>query len=356
MGVERYCRPMPRAVLLGGTGAIGYASALRLAASGWSVEVTCRDLAGAPPALADAGVEVRVADRTDVSGLRRALGAGADLLVDCACFTGAQARALAPFLGAVGHTVLISSKAVYVDGSGRHANGDEPARFVGPIREDQPTLAPGDAPSDTPAGYGANKVAAEQVLLDTGAPVTVVRPSKIHGPYARRPREWVFVRRVLDRRRVVLLARTGAGVDHTTAAANVAALIDAVAQRPGRRVLNCADPDAPSARAIARAVAAHLGHDWSEVLLPDNAELGLGGHPWDTLPPIVLDTAAAADLGYAPVGDFAATVADEVRWLSSAAGGRGAPPGPFDRAFFAPYFDYVREDRWLAEHPVAGCS
>ena len=71
-------------------------------------------------------------------------------------------------------------------------------------------------------------MAAEQVLLDSGAPVTVLRPSKIHGAGAPRPREWVFVKRVLDRRPAVLLAR-GAGIDHPTAAANIAALIEVVA-------------------------------------------------------------------------------------------------------------------------------
>ena len=64
--------------------------------------------------------------------------------------------------------------------------------------------------------------------------MTVLRPSKIHGPGARRPREWVFVKRVLDRRPVVLLARRGSGVDHTTAAANIAALIEVAAAKPGR--------------------------------------------------------------------------------------------------------------------------
>src|SRR6185437_4529957 len=71
----------------------------------------------------------------------------------------------------------------------------------------------------TAEGYGTNKVAAEQVLLDSGLPVTVLRPSKIHGPGTRQPREWVFVRRVLDGRPVVVLAHQGAGVDHPTASA-----------------------------------------------------------------------------------------------------------------------------------------
>ncbi|ANZ39177.1 hypothetical protein BBK82_26985 [Lentzea guizhouensis] len=38
--------------------------------------------------------------------------------------------------------------------------------------------APGSMDFDSPKGYGANKVAAEHTLLDSGLPVTVLRPSK----------------------------------------------------------------------------------------------------------------------------------------------------------------------------------
>ena len=151
--------------------------------------------------------------------------------------------------------------------------------------------------------------------LDSGFPVTVLRPSKIHGAGALRPREWVFVKRALDRRPAVFLARRGAGVDHTTAAMNLAALIEAVAAYPGRRIFNSADPDAPSALEISRAIAHALGHTWVEVLLDDADGDALGAHPWDAPYPIVLDMTAAAEIGYVPVGDYATTVVDEVEWL-----------------------------------------
>ena len=59
-------------------------------------------------------------------------------------------------------------------------------------------MKPGDMPYNSPQGYGANKVAAEQVLLDSGMPVTVLRPSKVHGEGAAPPREWYFVKRDAD--------------------------------------------------------------------------------------------------------------------------------------------------------------
>jgi nucleoside-diphosphate-sugar epimerase len=171
----------------------------------------------------------------------------------------------------------------------------------------------------------------------------VLRPSKVHGAGSTRPREWVFVKRVLDRRPAVLLARRGAGVDHSTAAANVATLVETVAAQPGRRILNSADPDAPSALEISRAIARHLGHDWDEVLLDDGADETLGRHPWDAVHPIVLDTSAAAELGYAPAGDYAATVVEEVDWLVASPDVRPPPDDPF----FEPLLDYAAEDRYL---------
>lgn len=341
---------MPRALIVGGTGAIGRATARRLLATGWQVDLTGREPARLPADIAAAGGTFVAAERDDSDQLRDALGGGADLLVDCICYTAEDATRLLPLVRDAGSTVMISSKAVYVDGAGNHSNSDTAPRFHGPISETQPTLPPGDRDSMTREGYGENKVAAEQVLLDSGDPVTVLRPSKVHGEGARRAREWVFVKRVLDRRAAVFLAGRGAGVDHTTAAANIAALIEVAAAEPGPRILNSADPDAPSALEIARTVARQLGHTWEEVLLDDGADEKLGRHPWEAPHPIVLDMAAATALGYTPVGDFATTVAGEIDWLVSAArGGEGAEHLPnHDDPFFGPMLDYGAEDRYLA--------
>jgi nucleoside-diphosphate-sugar epimerase len=353
-----------RAVIVGGTGAIGRAAARRLLATGWSVELTGRDPARMPRDIAAAGGRFVAADTRDAGRSRATFGDGADLLVDCVCFTAEDAARLLPLARDTASTVLISSKAVYVDGAGRHSNSPADPDFGGPVREDQPTVAPGYGDYRSAAGYPAGKVAAERVLLDSGAPVTVLRPSKIHGPGSRQPREWVFVKRVLDRRPALFLAHRGAGVDHPTAAANIAALIELAAARPGPRILNAADPDAPSALEISRVIARHLGHTWDEVLLDDQqaapgqpalgqpapGQPALGRHPWDRAHPFVLDMTAAARLGYTPAGDYAATVAAAADWLVAAAqGGEDADlvPGPADE-YFAPLLDYRAEDRWLA--------
>jgi nucleoside-diphosphate-sugar epimerase len=339
---------MPSAVVVGGTGLIGRAVARRLVAGGWGVAVTGRDPGRMPGDLAAAGVRFAAVDRDDPAGLAAVVGDGCDLLVDCVCYTAAQARLMLPLIRDTGSTVMISSKAVYVDEAGNHVNSAVAPRFRGPVTERQPTMKPGDMPYNSAEGYGANKVAAEQVLLDSGLPVTVLRASKAHGEGARPAREWYFVKRALDRRPALLLAGRGTGADHPSAAANIAALVQVVARQPGRRILNAADPDAPDGLAISRVIAGLTGHTWREVPLGDEAPPQLGRHPWHHLPPIVLDTSAARALGYQPVGDYATTVAEEVGWLVDRAAHRPTwtPPG-IDEELADRWFDYAAEDAWL---------
>jgi len=240
---------------------------------------------------------------------------------------------------------MLSSKAVYVDSAGNHVNSDVSPRFDTAVTESNPTMEPGAGEYDSPEGYGANKVAAERALLDSGHPVTVIRASKVHGEGASRSREWMFVKRILDGRPAVFLAGAGQGGDHTTAAVNTAALVERVAAVPGTRVLNSADPDAPNAQGIARTIAEYLGHEWDEVLLDGSAPAGLGGHPWDFRPPLVLSTAASLELGYEPVGCYAETVPYQIDWLVSAAASK-AVPGQGD-PFFNHYLNYELEEGYL---------
>ena len=175
---------MARVLILGGSGAVGQAVARRLLASGWAVDITGRRPVGVPEELTRAGARYMVSGREQPDELNSAVGSGVDLLVDCLCFSAAHARQLLPVLGDVGAMVMMSSKAVYVDADGNHVNSDMPPHFEGPIREDQPTLPPGEMDYNSREGYGPNKVAAERVLLDSGHRVSILRASKIHGPWA----------------------------------------------------------------------------------------------------------------------------------------------------------------------------
>jgi hypothetical protein len=89
-------------------------------------------------------------------------------------------------------------------------------------------------------------------------------------------------------------------------------------------------------------IARHLGHDWTEVSLTADVDPALERHPWDKLPPIVLDLTAATDLGYRPVGDYASTVPADVDWLVN-------DRPDLDGGFVTGLFDYATEDRYLAD-------
>ena len=87
--------------------------------------------------------------RATARRLRAVFGNAADLLVDCACYTAQDVTGLLPVARDAASTVLISSKAAY----GRHSNSPVKPCFAGPVREDQPTVAPGYGDRRKTAGW-----------------------------------------------------------------------------------------------------------------------------------------------------------------------------------------------------------
>jgi len=301
---------MNRAVILGGTGAIGGATAALLRSAGWAVDVTGRDRAAMPSELAGAGVSFHAVERGDTAAIDRLIGDDTTLVVDLLAYRGADVRALLPALRRVRQSVMISGRAVYVDADGNHINADVAPRWDAPIAEDTPTVAPASDDVDpfTREGYAPGKVAAEQVALDSDADVAVLRVSKVHGRWARQARTLAFARDAANGVQHFAVVRPGA-TDHLTAAANVASLISALAADTATtRVLNAADPDTPTAADIIRAIGDTVG---AAVTVGP----GDGRNPWGPVHDIVLDTAAAMRVpGYHPVGDGLCLIADEVRW------------------------------------------
>jgi len=212
-------------------------TALRLAQAGWSVDVTGRSSSRMPAELVEAGVRFHQIERSDIGRVERLVGAGADLLVDLVAYTAADVRAVLPLMASVSCPVLVSSRAVYTDAAGRHVKGDEAPEFDAPIREDNRTLPPAgdDVNPFTRHGYAPCKVAAELAALDSGLPVTVIRPSKVHGPWARNARTKGIVERMLRGEPTIELADPNT-IDHLSAAANTAGARGpslAVAHDPG---------------------------------------------------------------------------------------------------------------------------
>jgi nucleoside-diphosphate-sugar epimerase len=335
------------AFIVGGTGMIGRAAAPRLLADGWDVTVASRGEQSLPDDFAD--VRTVQVDR-EQNDLAAVVGDGVDLLVDVILYRPEDAEQLLALRGHVGSVIAISSASVYADNEGnsideaREGGRDFPHLPV-PIPERQRTVEPSDTT------YSTRKVAIERALL--GEPdlrATILRPCAIYGPGATLPREWFFVKRVLDRRRIVPLAFRGESRFHTTAAENLAELIRLAAARPGRRVLNCGDPDPPTVVRIARAIGRVLEWEFTEVLLPGAPVDSVGRNPWAAPRPIVVDMAEAElQFGYRPVARYERDVARMCEWLVAATKGRDWH-AVFPRAaeYMGEHFDYDAEDEYLS--------
>lgn len=340
---------MPKALLLGGGGQVGRAAARRLLEEGWEVTIGTRS---GRPREGAAGVAV---DRCEPSALATALGGGVDLLLDCVCYDEDQAEQLLQVGDRVGGLVVLSSLSVYADEQGHSLDEARTPEafpvFPVPVTEEQPTVAPG------PATYSTRKVALERRLLDQNrVPVTVLRPGAIHGPHSAHAREWFFVKRALDSRPAVVLAYRGESRFHPTGVTNLAEAVLAAARRPGQGVFNLVDPDCPTVAEIGRAVAALLGYEPVEVLLPGRPVKTVGESPWATSRPFVASTNRAETLlGYAAVRTYAEQLADDVAWLVRATEGRDWREVLPDLAenYSTDFFDYTAEDayvRTLVDH------
>ncbi|MCP2261412.1 Nucleoside-diphosphate-sugar epimerase [Streptoalloteichus tenebrarius] len=337
------------ALIIGGTGQVGLGTAERLLDDGWEVTLAARGRRAVPARLADHVRTVRW-DREDPADDLAPLATGADLVLDCVCYTPEHAEQLLALGDRVGHLVVISTAGVYVDDEGRGMDRvDDFPRLPVPISEDQRTVEPG------PGGYTSEKRAVERSLLDRAVvPVTVLRPGAIHGTDSVHSREWWFVKRVLDGRTCVPLAFGGANRFHPSAVANIAELVRLAGARPGTRVLNAVDPDAPTVLEIGRAVAELLDHEWREVPLPPDAPPPLGVTPWSLPGDVVLSMARAhEELGYRPVTSCLGSLAAEVEWVLASVADRDwreVFTDLVDKYDGIDFFDYATEDAYLAAH------
>ncbi|WP_328337155.1 NAD(P)-dependent oxidoreductase [Streptomyces violaceus] len=341
---------MTRAVVIGATGQIGRVAVGALARDGWEVTAVSR-AGGRHPRWPD-GVQAVRADREDDAALSAAVGDGCDVLVDMVAFDAGHARQLTGLAGRVGSAVVISSVSVYEDDRGRGFDTqNEPGGFPEyplPLTEAQRTVRPGDA------SYSTRKAALERELLAAGdrLPTTLLRAGAIHGAYCRTPRELYVVKRNLDGRRRRVLAYGGESRFHPVSVHTIAELIRLAAARPGARVLNAVDPDAPTVARIAAEIDAVMGVRTEDVLVdgPPPAS-GVGETPWSVPVPVVCDMSAAErELGYRPVVRYADTLPETIACIEERLAGRDWREAyPKMVQAYGDLFDYAAEDAWLAE-------
>ncbi|MER7728337.1 NAD-dependent epimerase/dehydratase family protein [Streptomyces sp. NPDC096323] len=338
--------------VLGATGQIGRAAVRSLVEDGW--EVTAASRGGDRDGSWDEGVRTAALDRDEDGALAAALGDGCDVLVDMVAYGEPHARQLTALADRIGSAVVVSSGAVYEDDRGRgfdtQGDPDGAPRYPVPLAESQATVAPGGAT------YATRKIRLERDLLAAGdaLPVTLLRAGAVHGPYCRSPRELYFVKRALDGRARRVLAYGGTSRFHPVHAANVAELIRLAARKPGSRVLNAADPQAPTVAEIGEAVDAVLGHSARTVLMPGDATPeGVGETPWSSPHPIVYDMSAAErELGYRAVTGYTQSLPETVEWIVGQLAGRewtDAYPAML-RSYGTRLFDYAAEDAWLERY------
>ncbi|MEU6671892.1 NAD(P)-dependent oxidoreductase [Streptomyces sp. NPDC046727] len=329
-------------MVIGATGQIGRPVVAALARDGWAVTAASRG--GGRDAAWDDGVRTVRLDRADGAALAAVVGDGCDLVVDVVAYDAGHARQLTGLADRIGSAVVISSVSVYEDGAGRGFDTQgEPDGFPVypvPVPETQPALAPGEA------SYSTRKAALERELHASGGdlPVTVLRAGAVHGPHSPLPRELYFVKRNLDGRRDRVLAYRGESRFHPSSARNIAELVRLAAARPGSRVLNACDGEAPTVAAID----AVMGVESRTTYLDGPPAGSVGRTPWSVPLPVVFDMSAAArELGYRPVVSYAESLPETVEWLTEALRGRDWRTGFLLLTQVYPdLFDYAAEDAW----------
>jgi nucleoside-diphosphate-sugar epimerase len=293
-------------------------------------------------------VRIATLDRNEPGALATAIAAGADAIIDTVAFTSEHAGQLVELSESVGAFVVISSASVYCDAAGRtldEARSNGFPELPVPIRESHPTVSAG------PGTYSTRKIALENKLLDDArCPVMVLRPCAISGPGSLHPREWWFVKRILDGRTTIPLAYRGASRFHTSSVANIAELVHVVLEKPGKRVLNAADPVAITVKEIGAHIAQYFGQRCKFVEAPDTGyPPAVGATPWSVPRPFVLDTRAAVDLGYIPPTNYGDSVVATCGWLAElSTKGDWRELFPVLTNYPRELFDYAEEERFLA--------
>ena len=176
---------MTRVLVTGGTGFIGSALVPRLVQAGYVPRLFVR---AAPPTVPPTPVEVVVGDVTDAGAIRVALE-GASAVIHMAAAT--SAGRLDP---AVAYRVNVGAASALVE-----ACRPSGTRLI--VLSTQHVYLP------APGLYGRTKRMADRIFLESGVPVTILRPSLVYGPGTR----GVFVRLATLVRKLPVIPVIGPG-------------------------------------------------------------------------------------------------------------------------------------------------
>jgi nucleoside-diphosphate-sugar epimerase len=346
-----------KVMAIGATGFIGRHVVSELIEAGHEVAVLHR---GNTPLPARRGVIEFTGNRSAVSGMRQEFRSWSpDVALDMILSSAAQARAtLEAFHGIARRVVAVSSADVYRAMAVVHGLDTGPLETV-PLIEDSPLRTPGPTYSrEALAAVRAafpwvdedyDKVQVEQAIrADPGLPATIVRLPMVYGPGDPLHRLYPVIKRIEDRRPVILFeSRHARSVPCRGYVENVARAIAlaVTSDRAAGRVYNVADPDPVTEVEWASKVGATAGWEGRVVALPrDRAPKHLI-HPYRFEQHLFMDSSRIrAELGYAePV-----TIEEALR--RTAGWEKANPPERIDPA----QYDYAAEDEALAGAASAG--
>ncbi|MEL6530061.1 MAG: reductase, partial [Pseudomonadota bacterium] len=274
---------MARTVAIIGAGQIGYAAAFAFADRGWDVTIHSRT----KPVWFD---QAPYKFKTYIAG--ETTPSVADVVVDTIAFDADDVTRYDP--DRIGRLIAISSASVYRDDAGRTL--DEAAQngfpeFDGPITEEQPTVSPG------PETYSTRKVRMEDRTQELfGDRATILRPCAIFGEHSRHPREWWFVKRMLDKRSRIPLMFEGQSRFQPTDADDIGCFAVNVAEQELGGTYNVVTEDCPSVFEIGVTLAYEFECDPEFVLLDQSGIVGRT--PWSVAKPFEVSGQKMIDTGY----------------------------------------------------------
>lgn len=326
---------MARSVAIVGAGQIGYALACAFGEGGWDVTIHAR-------------TEPKWHERSRWRFEQYLAGESgapcAEAIVDTIAFDAPDVARYDP--DKVGRLTVISSASVYADCHGRtldEAAQDGFPEFGGPICEQQSTVAPG------PESYSTRKLRMENRALELfGDRATILRPCAIYGAWSRHPREWWFVKRMLDGRERIPLIHGGRSRFQTTNAKDIGAFALHAAEREIGGIFNIADDGCPTVKDIGAALAQFL--DYTPRWVPIDGTGLIGRTPWSVEQPFMVSNAKMKATGFGSPSTYGTGARAAAQWLLDLAPTDWRAAFPQLAAYPWDLFDYHSEDAYLASH------
>jgi nucleoside-diphosphate-sugar epimerase len=211
-----------------------------------------------------------------------------------------------------------------------------------------PLPTPETAPtaSEEEDGKSYRVARTEAYVFEHHPTATHFRYPYVYGPRQLAPREWLIVKRILDKRPHIIVADGGQSAHSFGYADNLAHAIHLAVDQPeaaAGRIFHTGDEEVLTLRQVIEICAAELGHEWDIVSMPP--ELAVPARPLMMQPSThhrVLDTSSLRYvLGYRDAVPARQAIARTARWLAE----NPHPPGDMVERILEDPFDYDNEDR-----------